>query len=835
MQRKTIRYLSFLMMGLILPTLCWGQAEEAESKNTPVHVKVTDAPTDDDFPAAVRASDGTVWVAYVAYQHGNPVNMEEALENNFDSLVTKGNGDQIMLMQFDGNKWSSPMAVTDDRLDVWRPTVAVDGDDIVWIIWPQNTFGNWELYARSYDPKSKKLSDVRRLTDQPGADINPVAVADSQGKLWIAWQSWQIDNFDIFLMELGEQGQCISASPVNDWNPAIAADSRGRVFISWDTYDKGNYDVLLRISEDGELGNSIEVADSLRFEARATLAVDKQDRVWIAYQEAGTNWGKDFGTGVYEGNPLYSTGAIKVVGVKGAEDRPYGVHTVRVKCFDGEVKAPAGEVSASFPEKLSRNKTFPRLAVDADGRVWLLFRHHRSEKGTGEFWVSYATYYNGDHWTVPIKVPRSVNLVDNRPALAATENGLLAIYSNDRRGNTKRQQWTNDIHAALLKAEGEMKYPILVADSEIEETARNIHPNERDDVERVRSYSADINGTTYQLLRGEFHRHTEVSSHREQDGAVENMWRYGLDVAAMDWIGGGDHDFGNREYSWWQYEKQADIFNHPPIFVGAFTHERSNKYPNGHRNVMFVQRGIRALPRGDLQGTPEKGTPDSKLLYAYLRHFDGICASHTSGTGMGTDWRDNDPKLEPIVEIYQGRRLNYEHLGAPRGADRTAAVGKPFGYVWNAMAMGRKFGFQSSSDHISTHISYAVVYAEELSREGIMEAFKKRHCYGATDNIILDVRCGDYMMGDEFVLKRQEPVLLDIYVRGTRPIAKVHIIRNFVYVYSADMNGQELKLQWLDNDPPTGQNWYYVRIEQDDGELAWSSPMWVRHRQKAGE
>ena len=85
-------------------------------------------------------------------------------------------------------------------------------------------------------------------------------------------------------------------------------DARGRVFISWDTYDKGDYDVLLRVSEGGELGNSIAVADSLRFEARVSLAVDRRDRLWIAYQEGGPNWGKDFGTGVYEGNPLYSTG-----------------------------------------------------------------------------------------------------------------------------------------------------------------------------------------------------------------------------------------------------------------------------------------------------------------------------------------------------------------------------------------------------------------------------------------------------------------------------------------------------------------------------------------------
>ena len=58
--------------------------------------------------------------------------------------------------------------------------------------------------------------------------------------------------------------------------------------------------------------------------------------------------------------------------------------------------------------------------------------------------------------------------------------------------------------------------------------------------------------------------------------------------------------------------------------------------------------------------------PDTQMLYRYLKQFGGIVASHTSGTDMGTDWRDNDPQVEPVVEIYQGDRQNYEMPGAPR-------------------------------------------------------------------------------------------------------------------------------------------------------------------------
>src|SRR6185437_13397912 len=162
---------------------------------------------------------------------------------------------------------------------------------------------------------------------------------------------------------------------------------------------------------------------------------------------------------------------------------------------------------------------------------------------------------------------------------------------------------------------------------------------------------------------------------------------------------------------------------------------------------------VRTLPR--LVAERQVTDADTKMLYDYLKEHGGITASHTSGTGMGTDWRDVNPVYEPIVEIFQGHRNSYEHLGAPRVARRPGeAIGgwKPLGMVWNALAMQYRLGFHASSDHISTHISYAVAVAEEGTRESVLDAFRRRHCYGATDNIVLDVRTADnaHVMGDEF-------------------------------------------------------------------------------------
>src|SRR5262249_51265482 len=181
------------------------------------------------------------------------------------------------------------------------------------------------------------------------------------------------------------------------------------------------------------------------------------------------------------------------------------------------------------------------------------------------------------------------------------------------------------------------------------------------DTRRLRDYRAKIGNTEYRIVRGEFHRHTEISPDGGGDGSLMDAWRYALDAASLDWIGCCDHDNGiGREYTWWLTQKLGDVFHSPGAFTPMFNYERSVQYPEGHRNVIFAQRGIRTLPRLPKTNEEDPGTaPDTQLLYRYVKQFNGIVASHTSGTNMGTDWRDNDPLAEPVVEIYQSDPQNY--------------------------------------------------------------------------------------------------------------------------------------------------------------------------------
>src|SRR5262249_58275104 len=140
----------------------------------------------------------------------------------------------------------------------------------------------------------------------------------------------------------------------------------GGGWVALDSYRNGSFDVFLYRGGDGNApGRLIAVADSTRFEARSSLAVDKRGRAWVGYEERGDNWGKDFG--VHSGKPgvpLYRASAVKVRCVEG--DKVY------------DPGDPTGPGPAAGPNSLIT--AYARIALDRGGRPWLLYRQPTASK-----------------------------------------------------------------------------------------------------------------------------------------------------------------------------------------------------------------------------------------------------------------------------------------------------------------------------------------------------------------------------------------------------------------------------------------------------------------------
>ena len=123
-----------------------------------------------------------------------------------------------------------------------------------------------------------------------------------------------------------------------------------------------------------------------------------------------------------------------------------------------------------------------------------------------------------------------------------------------------------------------------------------------------------------------------------------------------------------------------------------------------------------------------------------------------------------------------------------------------------------------------------MVLTDDVSRQGIIDAFKKRHSYAATDNILLDVRSGDHMMGDAFTTAKR-PTLDDPRPRHRPDRQGPRHPRQQVRLHAPSRSEREVKLRYTDMDAKPGKShYYYVRVEQADGNLAWASPMWITYQ-----
>jgi hypothetical protein len=856
----------------------------AAGDQAPSERQLTKSLEEQDYPAIAQDKDA-VYVSYVEFTHsdrslegltGRKV-LDEPLKS-FDYLARPAGGDQIFLLTYSKSKgtWSEPAPVSASKQDIMRTAVAVDGSKRVWVFWSANQDGNFDIYAKSY--AGGRWSSEMRITKDAGSDVNPVAATDAKGRVWVAWQGFRKDNLEI--LAAAQDGDrfsketVVSFSPASDWDPAIATAPNGEVAVSWDTYDKGDYDVYFRrLKMDGgaiRMEAPVPVAASPSFEARSSIAYDSQNRLWVAYEASSAKWGKDFGA--------YETTGVSL----------YQDHDVRVKCFQGTqayattadllAVLPRGNASAKAVMSLPDPQTaatrqpnggarmaglplnsFPRIATDPNGTVYLAFRtRHPGRSGVGTTWVQEFTYFDGATWHASVTVPHSEDYSDARAAMAAIAPGdLMMIVTTDHRKGPAVSEGKGKGKKGKAKANSTAEEPgdvTVNADLYADEFHSNpasgsprlksvpsekpaADPDaraERDQVAKMRNYRVALGSEKLQIMRGEFHRHTEISGDGGSDGPLVDAYRYMIDAASMDWGGCCDHDNGGgREYSWWTEQKYTDAYHLGSRYVPMFSYERSVQYPEGHRNTVMARRGVRPLPRLPKtdENSPSKPAPDTQMLYRYLRQFDGIVASHTSGTNMGTDWRDNDPVLEPAVEIYQGDRQNYEIPGGPRANSAGDSIGgwRELGFVSLALKKGYRLGFQASSDHISTHISYCNLWVTTPTREGVMEAFHKRRIYGSTDNILADVQCGGHFMGEEF--STSEAPAISVKLWGTADFAKVHIIKDGEYVYSVSPKARNIDFVWKDAAAEKGKtSYYYVRGEQADGEIVWVSPMWITYR-----
>ena len=354
----------------------------------------------------------------------------------------------------------------------------------------------------------------------------------------------------------------------------------------------------------------------------------------------------------------------------------------------------------------------------------------------------------------------------------------------------------------------------------------------------------------------DLHGHSGLS---DGTGTPDDFFAYARDVAALDIVALTDHDhwgvqrLDEEPELWNGIAASVGRFHEPERFVALHAYEWTN-WIHGHRHVLHF------APEGPIFSSLDENTDTPPELWHALRDLPALTfAHHSAGGPIATNWDyAPDPLLEPLTEVMSVH-------GSSEAADSPQRIYAALSgnFVRDQLERGYQLGFVGSGDGHDGHpgLSHldpksgwrrspagaervgrggiAAVRCDELTRLGVLEALRERNVYATSGpRILLETKIGAVVNPT-----RIEASALDeaseyaLEISGTAPITRVVVVRGVMSeagiealtdVVALRNQGELLDLQVSSRiGALSSGSWVYARIEQEDGALAWSSPVFV--------
>ena len=263
---------------------------------------------------------------------------------------------------------------------------------------------------------------------------------------------------------------------------------------------------------------------------------------------------------------------------------------------------------------------------------------------------------------------------------------------------------------------------------------------------------------------GDTHGH---SGFAEGVGTPQRFMEWAKDDARLDYVTHSEHDIWMDDYEWKVLNDIVQNFTWEGHFIAFAGYEWTiRNLQGGHHNVLF-----RRPHQGPRIPAQEYGTL-SRLYQGLRTHHnprDVVVIPHAHQSG---DFRQNDPELEPLVEI-MSQHGNFEW----------------FGRMY--LNRGHQVGFIAASDNHLSQPGYSApkggslsqrgglgaLFATERTTDALFDAMKNLATYATTgDRIILDVTVNGAGMGQRAEFARERTVRGRVI--GTAPIDSIVLVKN---------------------------------------------------------
>lgn len=301
----------------------------------------------------------------------------------------------------------------------------------------------------------------------------------------------------------------------------------------------------------------------------------------------------------------------------------------------------------------------------------------------------------------------------------------------------------------------------------------------------------------------------------------------------------GRHDFScpgamsmdpaRREETWEPYRQAYRQMDAPGRYVPFLSYEAHP--PAGDRQVVF---------KADEPVPPSMKAPVEKLEQIYGDRDDVLLEVHIGGAPPR--WDMHRPSRERFLEVCSGfgcaEWLLQKALQLGYRPAICAASDLHLGYLGGPRAVetfrgrfGQKYPMRQRDASYGTGPLTAVL-APELSRDALWDAMTGGRTYATSGaRIVLDMEIdGDGGMTQVTADALAASPWLRLSVHACAPLRRVALICGQYRLRSWEPQEMDFQCQVQLSAEQLPGNWLYVRVEQDDGEYAWSRVVYLDGR-----
>ncbi|MFN8179831.1 MAG: FlgD immunoglobulin-like domain containing protein [bacterium] len=340
----------------------------------------------------------------------------------------------------------------------------------------------------------------------------------------------------------------------------------------------------------------------------------------------------------------------------------------------------------------------------------------------------------------------------------------------------------------------------------------------------------------YTLYYGNFHSHCNLSDDASGplSGPPGTAYQYARDVAHIDVLALTDHTHYMSASEYAQLQAAGDAWTTNGVFIAISAQEHgslSTTEPGafGHINVWESPTLIdQGLYRYNLHGTygwiasHVDDTIGAPLVASFNHPYTG------SGQGIWDQFAHfaYDPAgatAMKFVEVLNGKRsasYETEYFTALARGWRTGALGNQDNHE----------GGWGDQQNNQGKIPLTGIWAPALTKADILQALAARRTFAMevsppTDRMQLQFTSEGHWMGSEFSTAA-DSVHFQAIASAETNLASLQLYRNGVFLKSIGAGGTSATWSTFDT-PGPGDFWYVMKLNQADGDHAWSSPVWI--------